>query len=254
MLLTREQIQQLIEGTWAGDYASTRLPAWLLDLSANGLLKAAAEGWGNVLGTGTAIRDIALEKSFIDNILFFAANKNAHQLKDMQEIMTTSKGKFDFVKQALAVNEKYNKHWYETEYTTTNRLARSGREWQEIQTDKDIFPLLQFVAVLDGNTRNSHATLNGITRPVDDAFWSTYQPPLDWNCRCRIKRLKRGTETPLDGMPLPTVEEQFSTRVTDSRKLWSEKHPYFQGLDKAEKKEVARAVERKKKREEADNE
>lgn len=46
------------------------------------------------------------------------------------------------------------------------------------------FPSLTFHCVRDGRERPSHRQLHGMTYPVDHEVWSTYYPPIDWNCRC----------------------------------------------------------------------
>lgn len=229
MLLTPGESRALVDGVWSGQYSAEKLPPWLFDRLADGYQGAAVRGWGNTLGTG-AIKDQALELAMQENVFFFAAHKTAHQLKDMNQLLIASTSKYDFVKKALQVNEKYNNTWFNTEYGVTKRIARAGRDWKRIEESADIYPTLTFIAVQDGNTRRTHAALHGITRAVADAFWKTYYPPLDWSCRCRARRNLPNTAgtTPLPpAKDLPLVIEQFKARVTDSRKIWSLDHPYF---------------------------
>lgn len=244
MLLNESEIKALIEGVWSGKYDQTKLPYWLFSLLSDNFEKAAVEGWGNTLGQG--VKDIKLELSMQNNLYFFAAHKTAHELKDLQQIMLISKNKFDFVQNALKIDEKYNKFWYETEYNVTKRIARSGREWQRIENSKEDYPYLEFQAVNDANTRKSHAALDGIIRRVDDDFWKKYFPPLDWNCRCTTERKESGKQTVLTGKDLPDVEPQFAERVTDSKKIWHESHPYFSGLSKKTVSKIDTFVELKK--------
>lgn len=248
MILTKEQLQALIDGVWSGQYDHLKLPAWLFEILSEGLEDAVVQGWGNPLGGG-AITDISLELSMKENTYYFAAHKTAHELKDLNNILTASKGKIDFIKRALEVNSKYNKNWYETEYNVAKRLAKAGREWKRIDETKDLYPYLEYRAVNDENTRKSHAILSGIIRPVGDPFWDTYFPPLDWNCRCRVIRRQSGNLTDLEGREFVAVDPQFSQRVTESRKIWHDSHPYFSGLSKAEKKRAVNLSDEKYKRE-----
>lgn len=243
-LLTEEEIKALVEGVWSGRYDQTQLPYWLFNKLANGYETAAVAGWGGELSKGFAV-DVELERALQENIYYFAAHKTAHELKDMHEVYLASKGKFEFVQNALKVNDRYNRAWYETEYNMTTRLARSGREWRNIEGTKDIFPKLRFVAVQDGNTRDSHAALHGVVKPVDDPFWQMYFPPLDWQCRCRAERLQEGEDTDLSSIDMPPVEEQFRERVADSKKIWNESHPYFSGLPKGTQVAVNAMVQKK---------
>lgn len=50
-------------------------------------------------------------------------------------------------------------------------------------------------------------------------------------------------DTDLREVEIPPVDELFAERVTDSKKIWLEKHPYFSGLNKAEKKALTDNVE-----------
>lgn len=246
-LLNRAQKQALIDGIWTGRYDKATLPDWLFNTMADSYEGAAAEGWGKVLGGG-AVKDLQLELSMQKNIYYFAAHKTAHELQDMHNIFRISEGRADFVKRALEVNAKYNKHWYATEWNVTNRIARAGRQWRGIETTRATFPNLRFVAVMDANTRDAHAKLDGIVKPVDDPFWKQYYPPLDWNCRCSVERLMadEAKVTPDEQMNnLPPVEAQFNTRVTDSGKIWHESHPYFSKLTPAAKEAAVKMAETK---------
>jgi len=55
------------------------------------------------------------------------------------------------------------------------------------QADISEFPLWQYVAILDGRERPSHKENHGFTAPANDPVWQVLQPPLDHNCRCRIR-------------------------------------------------------------------
>lgn len=230
MLLSKNQKKALVEALWTGVYDKTLLPYWLFDLLATNFEKAAVGGWGNALGKGL-VEDLELERLMQENIYYFAARKTAHELNDMHNVLLISKGKEDFVKRALEINNKYNKNWYETEYRVTQRIAKAGREWRSIEETAEAFPLLRFIAVMDTNTRDAHAALNGVVRPIGDGFWKTYFPPLDWNCRCTTERVEGGEKkTPIKDIAKPPVIDQFRERVTDSKKIWHESHPYFSGL------------------------
>ena len=50
-------------------------------------------------------------------------------------------------------------------------------------------PYLQYVAVLDGRTRDSHRALHGKVFPVDSEFWNVWYPPNGFRCRCRVRAL-----------------------------------------------------------------
>jgi hypothetical protein len=64
-----------------------------------------------------------------------------------------------------------------------------GRQWLDIQRDKDIYPYLRYVTAGDERVRETHRQLEGTTLPVDSPFWQQYYPPNGWNCRCTVKKL-----------------------------------------------------------------
>lgn len=49
----------------------------------------------------------------------------------------------------------------------------------------------QFSATMDSDTRPNHAAANGFTALSHDPAWHTLEPPLGFNCRCRLLALTR---------------------------------------------------------------
>jgi SPP1 gp7 family putative phage head morphogenesis protein len=47
----------------------------------------------------------------------------------------------------------------------------------------------EYVTMEDELVRPSHATVAGIRRKHDDAFWDSWWPPNGWNCRCQVVAL-----------------------------------------------------------------
>lgn len=81
-----------------------------------------------------------------------------------------------------------------TIYRTNMQSAYMAGRYQA-QTEDDNRPYLQYVAIMDANTRDAHAELNGTVLHKDDPFWDTNYPPNGWGCRCRVRaRSERDVE------------------------------------------------------------
>ena len=87
----------------------------------------------------------------------------------------------------------------------------AGR-WQEQARLARARPYLQYVAVLDQKTRDSHRALHGKVYRFDDPIWRTHYPPNGWGCRCRVRQL---SEAALErrGLEVSSSEGQIVTQV-----------------------------------------
>lgn len=76
-----------------------------------------------------------------------------------------------------------------TIFRTNLQTSYAAGNWAEIQDTKADAPYLMYDAVDDDLTRDEHAAWDGTVLPVDDAWWSTHNPPNGWNCRCSVIQL-----------------------------------------------------------------
>lgn len=74
-----------------------------------------------------------------------------------------------------------------TIYRTNLQSAYMAGRWQLIEEARASHPYVQYVAIMDGRTRASHAAMNGRVFKVDDPIWRTHAPPNGLNCRCRLR-------------------------------------------------------------------
>lgn len=90
---------------------------------------------------------------------------------------------------------------------TNLRTAHAAGHWDRIQRQKQVFPYLRYVAVMDERTRDQHRAWHGIILPVDHPFWRTHFPPNGWLCRCRVQQLTAAQAERLGGVtPDPEIE------------------------------------------------
>lgn len=247
--MNEKQLRDIINGVFSGKYSLENLPHSLFIYTADQLLEAFESGWRTRQLTDPDIEnaDLPLFNSFRDNLWYFCANKTATQLKELQDLLHTEDGNrrnlYDFTKEALKVDKRYNRQYLAVEYDLTFKLANSGREWREIEDTADIFPYLEWVAVMDENTRHGH--LNGIIRRVDDDFWITHPIPLEYGCRCRKRQHSQAVETDLSKLDLVEPPKRpWHANIVRNREVWKNReHPYGEDHSKETGKKIGQLVE-----------
>ena len=137
----------------------------------------------------------------------------------------------DFKREANQVYDTFNKNWLKTEFETSFAQSQTARKWLKIENEKETFPLLKYRTQLDDKVRDEHIELEGIIRPVNDAFWASFAPTNGYNCRCFLEQLAEGTITPVSELPemrtLPDIDPIFMNNSGISGKVFYNKHPYF---------------------------
>jgi hypothetical protein len=108
--------------------------------------------------------------------------------------------------------------------------------WSEFEKNKDINPNITYRTAGDDRVRESHALLDGITKPVDDSFWDTYYPPNGWRCRCDVD----GSDAPVTRQEFarPEIKPMFQNNVYKTGVLFPDTHPYMESLSVQSKKAV----------------
>lgn len=74
---------------------------------------------------------------------------------------------------------------FQTNVQTAYMVGRYQRQLANV-SDR---PFWQYIAVMDGRTRPTHAALNGRVFRWDDPIWKVIYPPNGWGCRCRVRAL-----------------------------------------------------------------
>ncbi len=169
------------------------------------------------------------------NLYFFVAGKPMAQLKEMNALLVDDSGKIrnwqSFKTEVLKRNKAYNLRYLQAEYQTAKASAQMARKWNEAQAVKHLYPNLKYMTAHDERVREDHAKLDGIVRPIDDAFWDTHYPPNGWRCRCSV-RSTRDEATKLKDIPKVPVHKHFRHNVGKIGQIFDEKqHPYFKYIN-----------------------
>jgi SPP1 gp7 family putative phage head morphogenesis protein len=165
------------------------------------------------------------------NTAVFSAFKQNQQIKEAASYLLKPDGSStswkEFLKIAMEIDDTYNKRWLQTEFNQAHNSALQARRWRDAEKTADLYPNFMYKAVMDERTRESHRKLNGMIRPISDPIWDTYSPPIDWGCRCTLRRTdKDPTDVPAD---IPVVADGLAVNTGKLAKIFSDDHPYIKG-------------------------
>lgn len=152
-------------------------------------------------------------------------------MRDMGKALLDANGKLrtfeDFKREAQTISGM-QLNWLRTEYDTAVGAAQMASKWVEIQEQKNLFPLLEFDAVIDKHTSDLCGSLNGVIRPVDDEFWKQYYPPNHFNCRSTVRQLRTGEITPTDKIIYPEkMPAIFKVNLGEQGLAFPADSPYY---------------------------
>lgn len=178
--------------------------------------------------------------AYKENVYHTAAAKTFQMVKDGKKLAFDVNGvkkTIDvFAPQFKGIEGLYNGAWLEVEVDLVRKMSESASLWNDIQLDKELFPLLKYVTVGDDRVRDEHVLLDGIVLPTNHAFWTSHFPPNGWRCRCTAEQLQEGQE------PITTVtmdlkkviakevealEPLFNFNPGIELKIFRLSHPYF---------------------------
>jgi SPP1 gp7 family putative phage head morphogenesis protein len=239
MALTGQEIEQILKGIYNDTITLLDLPGNLYLDTGKTILNKIYQGYGGNLEDfipGSS-EYVMLEKLYESNYRFAAA-KTFQNVRAIQPLVFENgirRAFEEFSKDAEQVYKLYNKTWLKTEKNTALVSADSARYWQEIEADKEIFPYLKYETVNDEAVRDEHAALDGITRRIDDSFWSWAMPPNGYGCRCIATQLTKeeAKETPKSKIPNKNKEvpKLFQNNSGKTGQIFKEtgsgKHPYY---------------------------
>jgi SPP1 gp7 family putative phage head morphogenesis protein len=239
MNYTDKQIEDLSKRIYEGSIdPSTDLPEDLYMAIGKHLEKALYKGYGGAIDDfafgGT---DQVLLDTLRNNIYMFSGAKIYQQCREMADLAAKAKNFKEFRDEARKVYDQYNVNWLKSEYNTAIGQADQAAQWNDIEADKELFPFLRYVAVMDKNTSEICRPLDNVTLPVDHPLWNKYTPLNHFNCRCilekidKYEKVKQTTETKLKSITKEldeNVDPVFKMNPGKDGYIFSPEHPYFQ--------------------------
>lgn len=227
-------IEKLARDLWEREALAQGYDPVIIQAYGERLSKAVKEGFGkDYVDIDYDSKDYKLLHSLESNVWQFSTAKNYQQLKQMSEALIkpdgTRRSYEEFRIQTAIITGGQLRH-LKTEYQTAVAGAQMAAKWNEIQKNKDIYPLLEFDAVEDDHTSALCRSLDGVIRPVDDAFWMQFYPPNHYNCRSTVKQLRKGEVTPDDQIVRPNIPGIFKVNLGERGLAFPEDHAYFDGM------------------------
>lgn len=157
-----------------------------------------------------------------------AANFAAHKSYMVTDKLRAAKDDAEI----KSIVNKFNRY-QSAEYNTMVARSRTAKQWDTFESEKHLFPNLEWIRTRSANPRELHLGYVGIILPINDAFWQQNQPGNLWNCKCDWKTTDaQPTAKPTKITPAATG---LDGNPYETGKLITEKHPYFKVTAEAKK-------------------
>lgn len=231
-IFSDDEIERIVIGVYSGLITPQSLDLVTYQKVAEKLTNGVYNGFGKSL-TDVAWNspDYTMLNNLRNNVYVFSGAKQYHQVREMVDAIYDKdriKPFSEYKKTGTDIFKNYNENYLRAEYNAAISQSRSASMWMDIESNKELLPMLEYVTVGDGRVRPEHAMLDRIKRPVDDKFWNNYFPPNGWNCRCTTLQSDDTDKTSLKGFTQPkTVPPEFMMNAGKDKIVFSDKHPYF---------------------------
>ena len=214
-------------------------------LMAERLFSGAQQGFGGtIVGLDYTTPDWNMLASLERNVWQFAAAKNYQHLRELSAALLDENGnlrsKADFLALVVDINDRQMKRYFDAEYELAVAGAQMAGKWVDIERNN--FKLLEFDAVLDGQTTDLCRGLDGTRLPPDHPFWNTYYPPNHFRCRSTVRQLNSGVITPEGNIPSSEIPPMFRTNLGKQGLVFPPGHPFYDGIPEGVQDNAMRAM------------
>jgi len=230
-------LSQIAKGLHDGSIVPGHVPIEMIQSIGDAIFKGVNLGFE---AQGSDINAYTQLEELRQNVYYFSSFKSYAELREMNYLLTDSKGNIrpfnDFWQDVLKVNQTYNKNYLRAEYNHAINSSTMIVKWEKFKAEADVYSMLTYRTVGDGRVRVQHKELDGTTKPIDDKFWDTYFPPNDWNCRCDVEQTENENKDPAS---YPELKPIFKNNVGKTGVVFPKDHPY---IDKVKDKKIATQI------------
>ena len=188
-----------------------------------------------VLDTSSfGVEEPAFEYELRYNMAVWSAFKTHAEMESLGALLVKPNGRLrsfaEFRKLAEKVIGKYNVQWLRTEYNTAVLKARSAVQYKEALKTKSLYPNLEYLQSDSVEKRPEHLAFVGTILPIEHPWWEKHLPPLDWNCKCRVRPTDKAPTALPDGSLKDEPKDGLANNPGKSGSLFDlHKHPYTKG-------------------------
>lgn len=229
---TQTQLKRLLSDIHSGTISETNLPEDLYNALGDYFKSALYKGYGKDLSTVTKSEE-ALLTDLRENVYLFSAAKIYQFTRAAADQLIDEDGAIKpfnkFFEDGKAVYEQYNEDYAQAEYVTVIGQAQMAEQWQSIEQNKDVLPLLTFSTA--GMPCPECAPFEGLTALVDSPIWDTCTPLLHFRCECILipsDDAEVSKDSFIDNLPIDeNIPKDFQNNPGKTGEIFNKEHPYF---------------------------
>jgi hypothetical protein len=224
---------KMIMGIFKGTITRHNLPKQYYNDVRADIMDAVKTGIGSKSGFENLLESLQL------NAQAFSAAKTYNIVRDLEEAAKGAGNFSGYEAMAQSIVKKYDV-WGEAEINTAQQQTHQAKQWQIIDEDKDLFPLLKYSTI--GDACKICRPLDGIVAAVNSPIWKKIYPCNHYNCYCIVQQLTAG-ESLTESKKLATIvagstelmNPVFLSNPGITQQIYTSKHPYFATVPKADR-------------------
>lgn len=216
---------RIITDVYNGSVTRYNLPVNYYEGVRDELMGAVEKGIGNQAAFESLVGNLNT------NAQAFAGAKTYNLVRELEDLKGKAADQAEFELKAKAMVSKYDL-WGEAEVNTAQQQTHQAKQWQIIDEDKDLFPILKYQTI--GDACKICRPLDGLTAPVNSPIWKRVYPCNHYNCYCIVIQLTTGELTPnadkLVNDSVGLMNDTFISNPGVTQQLFTGKHPYFASI------------------------